>query len=431
VTASPAINDLIVDPAKAAAIATQVREVESLGFSLPEPFFAAGTRMIQIGVDNYRRKYEEWSARPPAEDTLRAVAERIRAEDRRSFVVRLGDLRMTTDGEIGRRGGPARKIEYRAWEQVYTALKAVGVFPDGVRLMGALDPSIRAQIFNNRIESVDPNKEMKIGVRRNPKGGWAIFRVVGPRFPDEASGDIAADAAADAIEGMGFRGSAYYNPGSTDLTFDAASMADPVSLDPTVGDIFRAGIKGGTNDAGGGAFRATPFVGRILCINCTVADAYAPGVQRAHRGDMSDAVEGIRDAANLAAKVVPLFARDWKILRDTRINRFPWVKAAGRLDAETRAVLRDPALTVPDIIRAMVDGGEISASMGRDALVQALLTGYGKEPGETVADVLNAVTRAAHEAIVDESVRDTLERRAGALVPVFARLATERAAEAR
>lgn len=425
------VGDTIVDPTKAAQIAKDIREISALGFVPPATLFAPGTRMIQIGVDNYRHKYYEWSGRPLAEDVLRATAQKIREEDRRSLVIRLGDLRMLETGEIGRKNGPARPIEFRAWEQVYNALKAVGVFPDGTRLLAALDAPLRARIFNGRIEKIDPDKEVKIGVRRSASGGWSIFRVVGPRFPDEASGDVAADTAADAIEGFGFRGSVVYNPNTTDLSFDAASMADPTSLDPVVGDIFRAGIKGSTNDAGGGSFKVSPFAGRIVCVNCTVIDAYAPGVHRAHRGDMSAAVDGIRDAAILASKVVPLFAKDWKILRNTRINKFPWVKAAGRIDTETRAILRDPKLTVPDIIRAMVDGGEISATMGRDALVQALLTGYGKEPGETVADVLNAVTRAAHESIVDGAVRDTLERRAGALVPVFARYATERAPEAR
>jgi hypothetical protein len=44
-----------------------------------------------------------------------------------------------------------------------------------------------------------------------------------------------------------------------------------------------------------------------------------------------------------------------------------------------------------------------------DRLKAAFALAYAKEPGGTVADVSNAVTRAAHEGAFPQDVRDTLE----------------------
>jgi hypothetical protein len=431
--ASPSVSsgwgELTVDPDKARQINERVEKIRAAGFAIPPTFFAPGTRMVQEGVDKYRAIYAEWAKRPPAEEVLSAVSQRIREEKRQSFSVRLGDLRMASDGTIGRKGGPSRLIEWSAWDQIYAALRG-DIFPDGSRLLRALDPEMRAAVFNSRIAAFNPDKVMKFGVRRHAEVGWSIFRVVGEKFPDHAAGDVACETAAKALKGLDFRGHVSYDPATTDVRFDAASMADPTALDPAVGDIFRAGIKGSTNDSGGGAFKIDPFIGRIVCINCTVADGYAPGVKKAHRGDMTEAMGEIRRLAKLAHSVLPVFAADWKVLRNTGFARFPWSKAL-RLDKDTKAELSDPNIHGYDVIRNLVDSGAITPEVGRDATVEALLSAYKKEPGDSLADIINAVTRSAHENIVDAAARDVMERRAGMLVPVLARVARGEDAQAR
>ena len=406
-------NGIIVDADKAAKIAETEKKIEAAGFALPKTWFAPGTRMMQIGVDKYKREYLEWSRRPDAVDALMETAEHIRSEDRRSFTVSLSDLRMEENGLIGRKGSIARRIEWGAWEQVFRAASGVGAFPDGRRLMQTLPPKMRAEIFNERIRHFDKN--VKIGVRKDHETGeWTIFRVVGARFPENGNGADACEAAAKALRGMDFRGHVEYDPNTTDLRFDAAHMVDPVILDPTVGDVFRGGIKGKTNDAGGGSFTVQPFIGRIICINCTTADAYAKGVRKAHRGNMESAITGIYDAAKMAAKVVPMFAEDWSVLRDTYIEDIDWADNLGRLTLDTRSILvSDPSAT--NVIRALVESKKIDAKIGRDALVQAMLASFAEEPGETVADVINAVTRAAHSK-VPVMVGEVIEKQAGALV---------------
>ena len=406
-------SGVIIDANKAEKIGKTADKIEAAGFALPKTWFAPGTRMMQVGVDKYKREYLEWAQRPAAEEVLLSTAEHIRSEDRRSFVVNLSNLRMEENGMIGRKGSISRRIEWSAWEQVFKAASNAGAFPDGRRLMQSISPKLRAAIFNDRIKHFD--KDVKIGVRKDHKTGeWTIFRVVGSRFPEDGNGADACEAAAKALKGLDFKGHVEYDPNTTDLRFDAAHMVDPVILDPAVGDVFRGGIKGKTNDAGGGSFVVQPFVGRIICINCTVADAYAPGVRKTHQGSMQAAIAGITDAAQMASKVVPLFAEDWSVLRNTFIEDIDWTDNLGRLSLDTRnTLISDPS--AQNVIRALVESKKIDAKIGRDALVSALLSSFREEPGETVADVINAVTRTAHSK-VPVMVGEIIEKQAGKLI---------------
>jgi len=430
VPAAPVVSadfgNLVVDEAKGAKIREREEKIKAAGFALPDPWFAAGTRMIQAGVDKYRATYEEWAERPLAEESMRAVAQRIREERRTDFTVRLGDLHMDADGCLGRKGRPASPIEWSAWKRIYSMLQGEGVLPDGVRLLAALDPATRALVVNERLAALDPDKEVQIGLRRNAAtGGWSIFRAVSTRYPTDGQADVILDGMADRIDGLDWRGSVVYDTGSTSVRFDAAHMVSPEVLDPAVGDVFRGGVKGGTNDAGGGRFTIDPFVGRIICINCTIADAYAPGYSRIHRGSMEAALDAASTVVGKAASVLPIFAADWTVLRDTTVTAMPWERVVGRKSAEE---VED----VPTALRALVHAGRVDHGTARDALVEHLLASYAAEPGNgTVADVLNAVTRAAHEGLVDAIQRDVLERQAGKLVPLLARVATGTAAEAR
>ena len=57
----------------------------------------------------------------------------------------------------------------------------------------------------------------------------------------------------------------------------------------------------------------------------------------------------------------------------------------------------------------------------RDRVVQSLLNAWEKEPGDTLADTINAVTHAAHEEGWSVTFRRELERQAFRLVLVYAR----------
>lgn len=412
---SQGFGALTVDAEKGAIIEARIAQIRAAGFAVSNTAFASGTRMLQSGVDEYHAIYREWGQRPPAEDAMREVAQKVREENRTDLTVRLGDLRMAADGTMGRKGRPSSPIEWGAWGRIYGALRADGVFPDGFSLLAALDPATRAGVFNERIQKIDPDREVNIGLRRNSaSGGWSIFRVVSTRYPLDGQADIVLDGMADRIEGLDWRGSVVYDTATTNITFDAAHMASPTALDPTVGDVFRAGIKGSTNDTGNGRFWLVPFVGRIVCINCTVADGYAPGYTKVHKGSMTDALNATQGVVASAKKILPIFAADWKVARNTPVESFNWTRTGIKAKAASKIH------SVSDALEALVIAGEIGTGTARDALVHHLLNAHKAEPGETLADVLNAVTRASHEALLNDIQRDVLERQAGKLLPMFA-----------
>ena len=408
-TVSTGWQNLVVDEEKAEQIAKKEAAIRAKGFVLPDTWFASGTRMLQIGVDNYQAKHVAWAKRPDAAEAMREAAARIDAEDRRDFVVRIGDLRMDADGNLGRKGGPARPMEWGAWGRFYSLLQGTGVLPDGVRLLRELEPATRASVVNERLAAMNPDKEVKIGVR-NP-GDWSIFRFVSPRYPTDGQGNVLLRGLANHLDGRDFRGEVIYD--GTSIQFNAAHMVDPIVLDPVVGDIFRGGIKGKTNDAGQGRFRIVPFAGRVICINCTTMDGYAPGYERIHRGSMEEALEAAGHVAQKALDVLPVFAAYWKTARNTSIKAVAWDGLVGPKAA-------DKITDVSSALKALVTAGEIDHGTQRDALVQHLITAHKAEPGQgTVADLLNAVTRAAHESMINDIQRDVLERQAGALLPLL------------
>jgi hypothetical protein len=180
----------------------------------------------------------------------------------------------------------------------------------------------------------------------------------------------------------------------------------PQSIDPRVGDIMRVGFAGSTADAANGSFRVSMGVTRILCINLTIADAYINAFKRDHRGDLTGVVEQIAATVKSIPDAFSAFADDWQIARNTGIAE---IKIRGR-----------NYLTASDAMADMVERGEITANVAKDVLLEALLGAHAKEPGDSLADILNAVTRAAHEADWSEFSRQMLEHRAGELLPVLA-----------
>ena len=62
---------------------------------------------------------------------------------------------------------------------------------------------------------------------------------------------------------------------------------------------------------------------------------------------------------------------------------------------------------------------EAGVGVKRDALVQMLLTGHAHEPGDTVADVVNAVTRL-HESKLPVHRVSAVQARAGELAKAWA-----------
>jgi len=383
--------------------AVHTAALDAMGFALPKPFFSVGTPLVQSGKDKFRALAIDHASKPAIEDAAMEAANAIAAEKRGNIVLSLRDLTITPDGQISRGKGTV-PLEPMAWDALVGM--ASPVLPSAKALLRILDPEVRAEVWNRQAKKLPADAQAKIGFRQVDGESWQAFRAVSATYPTTVQADRVLRGVAEALSGEGMRGSVVYDPATTRVRWEAAWMA-PVEIDPRVGDILRVGVAGSTADAANGGFKVSMAATRILCVNLTIADAYLASYRRAHRGNLDGVVPEIVATIRAVPEAFAAFARDWKITRATEVSK---VSLFGQTYKD-----------VPTALAALVEKGEIDAGVARDVMVEALLTAYKAEQGDTLADLLNAVTRAAHEAQWNEFSRAALEHRAGELMPVFAR----------
>jgi len=354
---------------------------------------------------------------PAFRDAAGAVIDQIRAESRRS--VQLGDaraLRLLPDGTLTRGKAPIA-LEPLALKGLISRFPKA--FPGAWQLVSLLDPATRAEVINAQLarlgEWYDDDDRNLCLLLRNLAGSWQAFSAVSPSYMPMPADKVLA-AYVETIDGLGLpdpRGAVAYNGETTDVTIRATWHA-PQSFRPSVGDVFESRIVGRSNDAGGGAHTGGNTFVRVRCINCTTLDFGDDAFRRVHKGSRTQDLTAVglrriqQDVAGLvnqSGEAARYFLDSWGVLRETSIRD---VSIGGKKHADPK-----------DALRALVKSGELDADVARDTMVEALLRGYDAEPGDTLADVFNAVTRAAHEGLLDEIQRWRVERAAGALLPVL------------
>jgi hypothetical protein len=406
-----------VDPEAERRIKAAEAFLSARGFAPPPPWYAAGTEMLPEGRATFRglaRRHEE---QPAFRDAAGAVIGQIKAERRSD--VQLGDaraLRLLPDGTLTRGKAPIA-LEPLALKGLISRFPKA--FPGAWSFLSLLDPAARAEAVNAQLSRLgewydDDGRNLRLRLR-NLDGRWQAFAAVSPSYmPMDA--DKVLGAYVETLDGLGLpdpRGVVAYNGETTDVTIRATWHA-PQSFRPSVGDVFESGIVGRSNDAGGGAHTGGNTFVRVRCINCTTLDFGDDAFRRVHKGSRTQDLTAVglrriqQDVAGLvnqSGEAARYFLDSWGVLRETSIRD---VSIGGKKHADPK-----------DALRALVKSGELDADVARDTMVEALLRGYDAEPGDTLADVFNAVTRAAHEGLLDEIQRWRVERAAGALLPVL------------
>ncbi|MEY4089049.1 MAG: hypothetical protein RJB55_1320 [Verrucomicrobiota bacterium] len=421
--AAPALRPGVdVDPEAERRIKAAEAFLASRGFAAPPSWFAAGTEMLPEGRARFGSLAKRHEDLPAFRDAAGAVIDQIRAESRRD--VQLGDaraLRLLPDGTLTRGKAPIALEPFALKGLISRFPKA---FPGAWQLVSLLDPATRAEVINAQLSRLgewydDDDRNLRLRLR-NLAGSWQAFAAVSPSYmPMDADKVLATYT--EALDGLRLpdpRGAVAYNGETTDVTIRATWHA-PASFRPSVGDVFESGISSRTNDAGGGAHRGGNTFTRIVCINCTTVE-FGENLRRVHKGSrtqdltqvgLARIAQDVRGIVEQAGDAARYFLDSWGVLRDTPISE---VRIGGKKHADPR-----------DALRALVSSGDLDADVARDTMVEALLRGFDKEPGDTLADAFNAVTRAAHEGLLDEVQRWRVERAAGALLPVLAQRAAE------
>jgi hypothetical protein len=358
---------------------------QAAGFAVAPPLFAAGTRVRPDGDGRFHTIRQEVAKLPTFEAGAQQVIDVVKAEKRRDAEVPMSILRMVSDGRLHREGREhldGLLIEPRA----FGALCARAGFGRGTAyLRDHCDPELRAFNVNAQLMALDRSKgpQAKLRTRLDANGQHSVYGVVSPRYAaydvDRFLADVTpalADTHAEIV----------YNPETSSLRADAFWMPDDV-VDLAAGDVFKVGVRLRTADDGSGSVKVEAVLFRNLCLNLIIiGEAKVETVRERHIGDVARIAGNVVAGVESAREKVGHFLQQWGHARTLQVD----------VEAE--------------IAKATEGAVKAGAPKGMsDRLKAAFALAYAKEPGGTVADVSNAVTRAAHEGAFPQDVRDTLE----------------------
>ena len=358
------------------------------GFTLAPPLYAPGTRVIDLGDQNFsieRRRVEALPTFPSAADQVIAT---VQAEDRQDLTLALSEVRMDDRGALVCDEG-------RFWLEpdAFGQLAHLGGFGCAVRYLTDLcDPVLRAENFNRQVER---RSDRELVLRTRLRGdARTVFAAVTPTYSavdtdrvlEVAKAGLADSRVELRYDGSGIRGTALWMP-------------DEI-VDLAAGDVFKVGVRIESDDTGRGRIRVSGVAFRNRCLNLIIiGEGEVQTVSAVHRGDPERIVASVREGVEEARAKIGDFLNAWGHARTVKVE----------VPSLLEEWVQERKLQLPGVRSA----GQ------RDAVVQAMLDAWAKEPGDTLADAVNAVTRSAHEQIDwNLDLREALEKQASRLVLV-------------
>ena len=390
-------------------------ELRRLGFRPAPTVYAPGSRVNSIGIRNFSIERTKLEESPLVEEGLASIVHSVQRERREDIRVRLGDLHLHTDGRLTRGAGHLH-MEQQGFLQLLRLAEAFYAAPleggnrrsSATSWLAAQDPETRKWNWDKqrRAGAIPSGKE--IVLRTRIVGDQRqVFAVVSTDYSAQDA-DQVATAILPAFEGSEMRGITTYDPLTTNLYVEASLMPDRV-VDLAAGDVFKVSTVLKTNDSGQGGIRLVSSYLRNLCLNLIILDKGEQVLfSKAHRGDLSNIAPMLRAGIKKADSMWDHFRDRWKILR--KENAVSALQRIGIRPPKNR-----PVTETKHIFDVLAD--EISApGIRRDVMVEMLLSSFEKEPGDSLADVVNAVTRLHQRELIPVAHRETIESQAGSFV---------------
>jgi hypothetical protein len=394
------------------------------GFPVKATVVEKYSRVNDYGVERFNTEGDQLAAQPLIEHALQPAIDAIVAEQRRSVVVDVRNIELNYDdglrirvpGEKGWLGAKGLPVTSRAlgslceYNPEYFRHIKSGLMADPAEDVGAFKFEEKIELFNRHQRRL-LNKQFNRGAHlkrlwaRQINGEWQLFVVTGKdHASDKLDGAVFARLLQEAFRGSQLRGESSYDPNTGTLKFSAWAMPDTIT-DLSAGDVFKTGISGSTNDMNGGGFKLWSNVIRNLCLNLLILQhGKAKLASFTHRADVNKVRRGLQSGIARGTEVVDDFRDLWGTLRDVKVEQY---------DEE------GTALSMQDVLRDLAKEVKIPG-VKRDAMVEALLTGFEAEPGETYADLMNAVSRAHLLADIDAFA---VAQESGRLLPILAKRA--------
>jgi hypothetical protein len=424
-----------VDPEAVERLREQEAAARAAGFALAPPVYALGTRVVGLGAENFRRSRQRFEALPMAQDALSGLVARVAAERRQDTVVPVAMVRMADDGRIGRADGGRPFLLSRDALRQLVERTDCPVPAAAATYLAEVTPARRAREMNAWLAATSEGATMKVRHRETLAGPAAgtlreVYAVVSERYAshdvDELAGDFQAALLADLAPGDA-RAEVEYDGLRAALTLRWHSDIQPETC--AAGEVFRAAA--GLRTADDGTASITPFAGldRNLCLNLIIIDEAEVSLgRRRHTGNgvsgflagaLKEAVDRVRWFAERwdAARNRPLFFRGAGVtvnglpeaLAGRAVSDFTPAEKQEAIRGVFRGLLASGAVTLP--------GYRATSKVEAQRPVEVLTAAFRKEPEYTVAGVVNAVTRAAHEVpLKGEWAADETQRQGAALL---------------
>jgi hypothetical protein len=390
--------------------------------SITKAGYKRGTAVVDLGYDNLAAARAVWDEKPDAYVATTQFMDLIASENREDMDFTLSSLRMNDDGMLQTTWGDLALEEHGLKQLLAATQQGSGtdmhssgpLFPRGFHTMKSLDPDVRAYVFNEHMKRhCSHDKSMKFRTRI-AGGVRSIFGVVGQGY-QSYDADQVANMIRMAVDDMPYKAEIQYNAATTNLTMDVTMHAPEDLTDFSAGDLYEVGFRFKSNDRGGGSINGSAIAFWNECLNMIILHSEKAEIMRAiHKGNMQEKMEAIRKGMDAARPAMERFAQDWGILAQTAS-----VSAVSSQDMDDYGF--EGANGSQILIKKLVAEGKVASGIGRDAAIQMMFDSYADQGGgDSVQDVINAITRMAHQNLVNDCARDTLEREAGLLVPVLA-----------
>lgn len=356
------------------------------GFEAPPPLFAPGTRVVALGDENFRIERERVENLPPFPEAARRVIDEIAKEERTDVQVGLGSLFLTDTGKL-HSGAKSLGLEPMAFQQ-FANLAGFGL---AARYFKEMCPAHLRAINLNHLLRALPDRDVVLRTRQGPANGRQVFAAVTPTYAAVDTDQVlqaVSEHLADAHTELRYDG--------TGIRATALWMPDQV-VDLAAGDVFKAGVRVETDDTGRGRIRISGVVFRNLCLNLIIiGEGEVETVSLVHRGDPERILRIVRAGVDQAREAVGQFLEAWGHARTVKVDPYETIQ---KWVAERKVQVR--------------------SRQDDDAVVEELLSAWRQEPGDTLADCVNAVSRAAHQnPLWGIDIREELERQASRLVLV-------------
>lgn len=395
--------------------------------SITKAGYQRGSAVVDLGYDNLDASRTTWDNKPEPAIAASEFASILSNERREDIIVPVGELRMRENGRLVVPGGYGDiAIEKYGLGKLLSLSKYSGVadeghygfdgeplFPRALSMFLTLDPDLRAKVFNEHMMRHGDNRQSIKLRTRQYAGVRSLFAAVGEGYSPYDADEVALFLAA-ALEDSPFKAEIKYNSETTNFTMDATMHAPSDLTDFSAGDLYEVGFRFKSNDRGGGSINGSAIAFWNECLNMIILSSKTNELIRViHKGDVAEKMAKVHEGMKSGKAAMNRFAVDWGILN--RVTATDYVNA-------NEVEVHDGQSNAMAVLESLVVDGKIGKDIKRDAAVQYLLQSYNNQGGgDTMQDIVNAITRAAHEHLVDDCARDTLEREAGALVPVLAK----------